>query len=277
MRQFAEFAEGGDPAKQFGFHAQSKGKASCTGKIHIALGNTLCGTCHSNQHLFVKRGLNACIRREKEFEKDGAHNDLLHASPTLQDKKIVYLAKEKKKLQRIANQAKHKLDQMNSKKEGGVEIDPSALIADDLQTAAQSFFNENEISEDSLCAQIFQEMLRQANVAKKSGARCVRYSNITTRFAVALRIKMGVDKYTFLRTRFLEPCERTLSDNSSPGTSDPDGVLYSVLKSQQEKLEGHHRMKGKELGQKDFQWQMVLRSNARFGVGGVALYSRLRA
>jgi hypothetical protein len=121
-----------------------------------------------------------------------------------------------------------------------------------LQTAAQSFFNENEISEGSLCTQIFQEMLRQAKVAKKSGARCVRYSNIMTRFAIALRIKMGVDKYDFLRKCFFLPSARTLSDYSSPGTSDPDGVLYSVVKSQQEKLEGHHRMKGKELGQKDF-------------------------
>jgi hypothetical protein len=120
LRQFADFTERGDPAKQFGFHAQSKGKASCTGKRHIASGNTLCGTCHSNQHLFVKRCLNACIRREKEFEKEGGRNDLLHASPTLQDKKIVYLAKENKELQRIANQAKKKLDQMNSKKKGGI-------------------------------------------------------------------------------------------------------------------------------------------------------------
>jgi hypothetical protein len=88
LSQFAEFIERGDPAKQCWFRAQRKGKASCTGNIHIASGNTVCGTCHSNQLLFVERCLNACIWREKEFERGGACNDLLHASPTLQDKKI---------------------------------------------------------------------------------------------------------------------------------------------------------------------------------------------
>jgi hypothetical protein len=96
------------------------------------------------------------------------------------------------------------------------------------------------------------------NVTPSKGCKKIRSAmrailQYHDQICIALRVKMGVDKYEFLRKCFFLPSARKLSDYFlSPVIRDPDGVLYSVVKSQQEKLEGHHRMKGKELRQKDF-------------------------
>jgi hypothetical protein len=58
---------------------------------------------------------------------------------------------------------------------------------------------------------------------------------------------MGVDKYEFLRRAFHLPSSRTISDYSSPCTSDPDGILYPLLAETQQQFLDRHKSKGREV------------------------------
>jgi hypothetical protein len=94
---------------------------------------------------------------------------------------------------------------------------------------------------------IFQECMRHATVADKHGENAVRYPYIVLRCAIMLRLKMGVDKYEFLRQAFHLPSARTISDYSSPCKSKPDDILYPILAEKQHQLFDHHKIKDREM------------------------------
>jgi hypothetical protein len=66
-------------------------------------------------------------------------------------------------------------------------------------------------------------------VAQKSGTRGCKYLFLMIRFDISLRLKMGKDKYEFLRKCFNLPRSLKISEYSSPDTNDPDGILWTIL------------------------------------------------
>jgi hypothetical protein len=63
----------------------------------------------------------------------------------------------------------------------------------------------------------------------QSGKRVMRNPFLITWFAIALWLKLGINKYEFMRQCLYLPSVRTLSDYASPCINDPNGVLFTVL------------------------------------------------
>jgi hypothetical protein len=98
---------------------------------------------------------------------------------------------------------------------------------------------------------IFNECLKQAAVAKQYGKRVMRYPFVIIRFAIALRLKLGINKYEFMRQCFYLPSVRTLSDYASPGINDPDGVLFTVMAHEEKMYDNYYAGKRKEITAED--------------------------
>jgi hypothetical protein len=98
---------------------------------------------------------------------------------------------------------------------------------------------------------IFNEYLKQATLAKQHGKRVMRYPFVIIRFAIALRLKLGINKYEFMRKCFYLPNVRTLSDYASPGINDPDGVLFTVLAHEEKMYDSYYAGKRNEIPAED--------------------------
>ena len=72
---------------------------------------------------------------------------------------------------------------------------------------------------------------------RKSGKKSCRYSFLVIRYAIALKLKMGHDKYEFLSRVFNMPCSRTLDSYSNIAVHAPDGVLFDSLHVNRENFE----------------------------------------
>ena len=52
------------------------------------------------------------------------------------------------------------------------------------------------------------------------------------RFAISLRLKLGIEKYEYLTKTFYLPSGRTINYFSSPSTYAPNGILFDSLKTE---------------------------------------------
>ena len=90
--------------------------------------------------------------------------------------------------------------------------------------------------------------------AKSRGKKSVRYSFLLLRFAISLRLKLGMEKYEYIARTFNLPCGRTINNFSSPLTNSPDGILFDSLKAEKNRFD----RKFPGCGEKDWRRHGVL-------------------
>jgi hypothetical protein len=84
---------------------------------------------------------------------------------------------------------------------------------------------------------IFGESCHRARVAANSGKTACKCTPLFLRFAISIRLQMKAKIYSFVANVYHLPVARTVSDYLSPGAHAPDGILYDVLKMQDEEFE----------------------------------------
>jgi hypothetical protein len=96
---------------------------------------------------------------------------------------------------------------MNEKEQGifTANIDHIQIFGEDLHGLAIQYSDDKDILQENLTRVISNKCLKQAEVAKKSGKREMRYPSIIIRFAISLCLKLGKNKYEFLRQCFYLP------------------------------------------------------------------------
>ena len=135
-------------------------------------------------------------------------------SPGMLTKK---LAQQSSKLRNNSSKVRRlqkKLEFLQDKSHTMTMANVNAGIFDEkeLQELNEKIANNDSIEQDELSKIIFAECLYQFQVGKKTkGIRNRRYSPLLIRFAVGLKLKMGINQYEFLRKVFPLPTGATLN------------------------------------------------------------------
>jgi hypothetical protein len=142
---------------------------------------------------------------------------------------------------------------MNEKEQGlfTADIDHSQVFGEDCHGLTTTYFDNKDISQEYLTRFIFNECLKQAAVAKQSVKRAMRHPFVIIRFAIALWLKLGINKYEFMWQCLYLPSVRTLSDYASPGINAPDGVMFIVLAHEEKMYDNYYAGKKIEIPAED--------------------------
>jgi superfamily II DNA or RNA helicase len=102
---------------------------------------------------------NAARLRTNELSKDRRNDSIAETSPSLQAKKIEILTAENKRLQKIVRKARHKLVQMNEKKQCifTANVDHNQVFREDLHGLAAEYFYNKDIPQEDFTRVILNE------------------------------------------------------------------------------------------------------------------------
>lgn len=109
------------------------------------------------------------------------------------------------------------------------------IFDNELQKLADDHFGDDgdaDVSENQLQKYIFDEMQLQANRARASGKKKCRYSFLFLRFAIALQLKVGKDRYGWLSKNFNLPSKSTIAKYTVFSSRALDGILYKTLNTE---------------------------------------------